>query len=150
MESRVLAELKKTYPGRIEQDESSLPDALTENDFRSYWTSTEMYEALQIYIDLDLDGLREAVAIMLGGECFEVDTGSFQNDMTTFKSRDDVLTLLVHLGYLVYDASRKSVFIPNQEVREEFVRSVKSGFFSGIPSEIFMILWSLFSGSRFS
>ncbi len=127
------SEAKKWYDGyRFKEvkhiyNPKSIVDALTENDFRSYWTSTETYEALQVYIDLDLDGLREAVAIMLGGECFEVDTGSFQNDMTTFKSRDDVLTLLVHLGYLAYDASRKSVFIPNQEVREEFVRSVKSG-----------------------
>lgn len=56
-----------------------------------------------------------------------VDVATFQNDMKTIKSRDDVLTLLVHLGYLAYDIDRKSVYIPNEEVREEFVRAVTTG-----------------------
>lgn len=36
-------------------------------------------------------------------------TGSFQNDMTNIKSKDDVLTLMVHLGYLAYDSKEKAV-----------------------------------------
>ena len=56
----------------------------------------------------------------------EVDTGSFQNDMTSMKSRDDVLTLLIHLGYLAFDEDRKVVFIPNVEIKEEFVRAIKN------------------------
>ena len=49
----------------------------------------------------------------------------FQNDMTNVQGRDDVLTLLVHLGYLAYDEESKQVFIPNKEIRREFVRVVK-------------------------
>ena len=49
------------------------------------------------------------------------------NDMTTIRCRDDVLTLLVHLGYLAYDMEEKSVYIPNEEVREEFMRAVAAG-----------------------
>lgn len=64
--------------------------------------------------------------MLAGGKC-RIDTGTFQNDMTSFKSRDDVLTLLVHLGYLAYDETTTSVFIPNEEVRGEFIRSVKNG-----------------------
>lgn len=64
---------------------------------------------------------------MLAGGKYRIDTGTFQNDMTSFKSRDDVLTLLVHLGYLAYDETTTSVFIPNEEVRGEFIRSVKNG-----------------------
>ena len=63
---------------------------------------------------------------MLGGMKCKIDTNTFQNDMTTFRSRDDVLTLLVHLGYLAYDVSAESVFIPNQEVTEEFLRAIKN------------------------
>ena len=40
---------------------------------------------------------------MIAGESIPVNTGSFTNDMTTFRNEDDVLTLLVHLGYLTYD-----------------------------------------------
>ena len=64
---------------------------------------------------------------MLGGQRCRVDIGSFQNDMTSMKSRDDVLTLLVHLGYLGYDADNKEVYIPNEEIREEFIRAIKNG-----------------------
>ena len=64
---------------------------------------------------------------MLGGKRCRVDIGSFQNDMTSMKSRDDVLTLLVHLGYLGYDADNKEVYIPNEEIREEFIRVIKNG-----------------------
>ena len=64
---------------------------------------------------------------MLGGSKVKIDTISFQNDMITIRSRDDVLTLLVHLGYLSYDIDDKSVSIPNEEIREEFVRAVTMG-----------------------
>ena len=64
---------------------------------------------------------------MPGGQRCRVDIGSFQNDMTSMKSRDDVLTLLVHLGYLGYDADNKEVYIPNEEIREEFIRAIKNG-----------------------
>lgn len=94
---------------------------------KSFWSSTETYEALQVYIDLNMDGLKEAVISMLGGDACPVDVGTFQNDMTSFKSRDDILTLLVHLGYLAYDEDARSVYIPNEEVRAEFFRAVKNG-----------------------
>jgi hypothetical protein len=47
--------------------------------------------------------------------------------MTSIQSKDDVLTLLTHLGYLAYDAEREEVYIPNEEVRREFIRAVKAG-----------------------
>ena len=62
---------------------------------------------------------------MLGGSRCQIDTRRFTNDMTTFASKDDVLTLLVHLGYLAYDNKRKEVFIPNEEIRAEFVSAIE-------------------------
>lgn len=64
---------------------------------------------------------------MLGGAKCPVDSRTFQNDMTSISSKDDVLTLLVHLGYLAYEADTKSVYIPNEEIRQEFMRAVKYG-----------------------
>ena len=61
---------------------------------------------------------------MIAGERIPVNTGSFTNDMTTFRTEDDVLTLLIHLGYLAYDSENKVVKIPNNEVRNEYVNSV--------------------------
>ena len=71
--------------------------------------------------------MKEAVVQMIGGAHVKVDVATFQNDMTTIRSRDDVLTLLVHLGYLAYDSESRTVYIPNEEVREEFVRAVTTG-----------------------
>ena len=73
----------------------------------NYWNQTETFEALQIYIDMNFDGLKDAVIDMLGGAVCEVDTGSFQNDMTSMKSKDDVLTLLIHLGKELYECTEK-------------------------------------------
>ena len=86
-----------------------------------------LYESLRFYIDINYDGLKNAIVDMLGGHRYRIDTGTFQNDMTSLESKDDVFTLLVHLGYLAYDNDTKEVFIPNEEVREEFIRAVKHG-----------------------
>lgn len=105
----------------------SVMESILRNKYSNYWTKTETYEALRDYIDLNFDGLKDTVIDMLGGESCEVDTGSFQNDMTSMKSRDDVLTLLIHLGYLAYDEDHRTVSIPNDEIKEEFVRAIKNG-----------------------
>lgn len=61
---------------------------------------------------------------LAGGRC-RVNTNTFENDMTSFKSRDDVLTALIHLGYLAYDRDRKEVYVPNEEVRSAFANAVE-------------------------
>lgn len=112
------------------------PQAVTElmdsGAFRSYWSGTETYEALKIYIDMNFDGLKESVIGMLSDVRCEIDPSTSQNDMTTFKNKDDVLTLLLHLGYLSFDEKTSEVFIPNQEITREFIRSVKTGGWDGL------------------
>lgn len=95
--------------------------------FSNYWTSTETYEALKTYIDMDFDGLRADIVQMLGDGHVKVNTRSFQNDMHSFKTKDDVLTLLIHLGYLAYDAGTKEAFLPNREIIEEFENAMSVG-----------------------
>lgn len=93
----------------------------------NYWTATENFEALKIYVDLDFDGLRADIVRMLGGEHVKVGTRSFRNDMRNFSTKDDVLTLLVHLGYLGYDAESEEAFIPNKEIIGEFESTMSVG-----------------------
>ncbi len=94
--------------------------------FNNYWNQTETYEALREYIDMNFDGLKDAVLRMMGGEHVGVYTGSFANDMTNFASKDDVMTLLIHLGYLGYDFENEEVFIPNNEIMNEFANAVRN------------------------
>ena len=98
--------------------------AMLRHKFGTYWNQTETYEALKIYIQMDMDGLQDAVVRMLAGEAIKINTGTFSNDMTTFASKDDVLTLLVHLGYLTYNSIDESVTIPNKEVSQEYVNAL--------------------------
>lgn len=101
--------------------------AMSFQKFSSYWTSTETYDALKIYIEMDFDGLRADVVKMLGGEHVKVNTLSFQNDMYNFHVKDDVLTLLIHLGYLGYDSIKEEAFIPNKEIIREFENAMRVG-----------------------
>ena len=101
--------------------------SLLGHDFDSYWTKTETYEALKKYIQLDMYNLKALVTRLIAGESVPVNPDKFQNDMTTLESADDVLTLLVHLGYLTYDFYNQKDTIPNQEVQKEFINCIEDG-----------------------
>ncbi len=103
----------------------SVVDAMLSHNYFTYWNQTETYEALKVYIQLNMDGLKDAVVKMLAGESVPVDISGFANDMTTFTCKDDVLTLLIHLGYLSYNPDTKCVSIPNKEVSEVYITSIK-------------------------
>ena len=104
----------------------SVVNAILTRQFDNYWNQTETYEALQQYVDMNFDGLKEDVAILMDGGRVSVDIAGYQNDMTTFYSKDDILTMFIHLGYLGYDRDTREVFIPNQEVLQVFRSSTKS------------------------
>jgi hypothetical protein len=105
----------------------SVMQAIENESIESYWTQSETYESLKFYIDMDFDGLKESIVQMLGGAHCPVQTIGFQNDMTSIKNKDEVLTLLVHMGYLAYDSDERAVHIPNEEMRQEFIYAVESG-----------------------
>lgn len=104
----------------------SVMRALQNRKCRSYWQKTSASESLMTYINMDFDGLQETITRLISGEEIEVNVDTFENDFETFKCRDDVLTLLTHLGYLTYDEDEKTVRIPNEEIKIEF-RQIISG-----------------------
>lgn len=114
----------------------SVVEAMMRHRFGTYWNQTETYEALKIYIQMDMDGLKDSVIRMLAGESVKVNIGTFTNDMTTFATKDDVLTLLVHLGYLTYDSMQGSVSIPNKEVSQEYVNAISTMNWYGIANSV--------------
>ncbi len=104
----------------------SVVSAMLNRRFDNYWNQTETFEALKLYIEMNFDGLKDTVIAMIAGARQKIDIRNFTNDMTTFHSYEDVLTLLIHLGYLGYDFDEKEVFIPNSEVADEYVSVVKA------------------------
>ena len=123
-------EIKKWYNGYNVNGISiynpkSVVEAITEHTFDSYWTQTETYEALKTYLLRNENGLRDKIISMILGEHITINVRKFQNDMYSFESADDVLTLLVHLGYLTYDFDTKMVWFPNTEIKQEFIDSIE-------------------------
>ena len=104
---------------------NSVMQAIENDDFDSYWTETSAAEGLLDYISKDYNGLTKTIAELIGGVEVAVNTTGFANDLTTFRGKDDVLTLMIHLGYLAYDADSGTVRIPNEEIRKEFQRSIR-------------------------
>lgn len=94
-------------------------------DFQSYWSQTGTYESILSLIDKNFDGLRTSIIAMLSGDSIKVKTKSYQNDMITFKNKDDVITALIHLGYLAYHQKSQTAFIPNEEIRTEFAEALE-------------------------
>ena len=93
---------------------NAVVNLMLEGEFQSYWSGTASYEAIVPLINMDFDGLKSAVIEMLSGAHVPVDVTSFQNDTVSFANKDDVLTYLIHLGYLSYDRTFKTAFIPNE------------------------------------
>lgn len=99
---------------------------MMEGEFRSYWSETDSYRIIVPLINMDFDGLKSAIIEMLAGGSVETDVTSFQNDTVNFEDKDDILTYLIHLGYLAYNQKREMAFVPNEEIREELFRYSKA------------------------
>ena len=136
-----LNETKKWYNGYNVDDIAiynprSVTEACRRKRFTNYWSKTETYNALKTPINLNFDGLKEKVKKMIAGDKIGVNTAKFQNDMTSMKSADDILTLLIHLGYLTYDFYTKSCHIPNMEVQQEFINCIEDGGWEQVMNAI--------------
>ena len=102
----------------------SVISAIENRKCSDYWVETSSYEAVTDYISLDLDGLKEDVVSMLSGSKVDVSTSFYRNTMR-FDAKDDVLTYLIHLGYLSYDADTSTCCIPNNEIKDLWVFSME-------------------------
>lgn len=95
-------------------------------EFKSYWSETASYDAIVPLINMDYDGLKTAIIEMISGAAVKVNTATFKNDIVNIRCKDDVLTYMIHLGYLGYDEARKLAFVPNEEIRQELTTAVES------------------------
>ena len=104
---------------------SSVMQAVTRGRCRSFWASTGAFDAVSGFISMNFDGLKEDIVNMLAGGRAMVNTTKFRNDLSAIRSRDDVLTVLIHLGYLAFDWERRECYVPNYEVSEELANAVE-------------------------
>ncbi|MCI6241806.1 MAG: ATP-binding protein [Agathobacter sp.] len=123
-------QIKRWYDGYILGDDThiynpkSVTDAIRRKRIANYWSGTVTYESLRDYISMNFDGLKDSIVQMLAGEPCPVKINTFQNDLSSFQNKDDVLTVLIHLGYLAYDDTTKTVRVPNEEIRQTLESAV--------------------------
>lgn len=99
---------------------------MTKGKFRSYWSETGSYQVVVPLICMNFDGLKTAIIEMLSGAEVEVNTASFKNDPAKIQNRDDVITYLIHLGYLGYNEENGTAFVPNEKIRQELSTAVRN------------------------
>ena len=115
---------------------NSVMQAVYSGECDSYWASTGAYDNVNEYIRLNYDGLKDDVIRMLAGGRCKVNTTSFLNDLSIINNRDDVLTVLIHLGYLAFDKVSKECYIPNKEVGDEMVNAVNASDWTILANSI--------------
>ena len=124
-------EVKRWYDGYLLKDYQvynprAVVSVMLRGEFRSYWSETASYDAIVPLINMNYDGLKTAIIEMLSGAEVRVNTATFKNDTVNIRSKDDVLTYMIHLGYLGYNEIRKTAFVPNEEIRQELTTAVES------------------------
>lgn len=129
--NRDFDKVKKWYDGYLLDgyqvyNPKAVVSVMTKGRFRSYWSETGSYEVVVPLICMNYDGLRNAIIEMLSGSEVKVDTATFKNDPAKIQNRDDVITYLIHLGYLGYNEDSESAFVPNEEIRQELITAVRS------------------------
>ncbi len=124
-------EVKRWYDGYLLKDyqvynPKAVVSVMQRNEFKSYWSETASYNTIVPLINMNYDGLKTAIIEMLSGAEVRVNTATFTNDTENIRSKDDVLTYMIHLGYLGYNEGRKTAFVPNEEIRQELTTAVES------------------------
>ena len=122
--------VKRWYDGYLLKDYQvynprAVVSVMLKGEFKSYWSETASYEAIVPLINMNFDGLKTAIIEMLSGAAVRVNTATFKNDTVNIQSKDDILTYMIHLGYLGYDQARKTAFVPNEEIRQELAIAVE-------------------------
>ena len=135
-------ELEKWYDGYQIGDEpsifnpNSVMQAIDTGRCRSFWAATGAYETVAHYIAMNYEGLKDDVVQMLAGGRCKVNPTKFQNDMSIIGSKDDVFTVLIHLGYLSYDWRKNECYLPNKEVAGEMVNAVEANNWTNVVKAV--------------
>ena len=111
---------------------NSVMEAIAARYYGSFWASTGSFDAVARYIQMDFDGLQGDIVTMLGGGSCPVNTTSFQNDPAIINNKNDVFTVLIHLGYLAYNRDERRCFVPNMEVAGELENAIAANNWTNV------------------
>ncbi|HAG70520.1 MAG TPA: AAA family ATPase [Lachnospiraceae bacterium] len=124
-------ECKSWYDGYTQNgyeiyNPESVVESMLRKKYGSYWGRTSTYEAIAERIRMNFSGTKDAVIRMLAGEEVDINVTGYMNTMTSFKSKNDLFTYLMHIGYLAYNDDESTCRIPNREVRQEWFNAIET------------------------
>ncbi len=126
-----IKEIRRWYDGYILKENHvynpmAVVNAVNDGECKNYWSDTANYDLVVPLINMNYEGLKEDIIEMISGGEVPVNPKTFKNDTISISSKDNVLTYLIHLGYLGYNSDNGTAFIPNEEIREEMGYAVES------------------------
>ena len=96
------------------------PAAVVQHITQGESSAKEALPLLETHLRLPIAGLQKTAAALLAGEPVDVAAGWFGNEPRRLTSCNDVLTLWIHLGLLVFDPAQGTAAIPNDALRKVF------------------------------
>ena len=116
---------------------NSVCKAISRNECISYWSGTSSNEEVVNLINMNFDGIKDDIIHLIEGSTIQFSCTTFQNDMVSIKTKDDIFSLLVCLGYLgcVDDGGDyRLAYVPNKEIRTALSSIVKAQpWFNSMP-----------------
>ena len=112
--------MEYTMTNPMDYNPLSVVRVISAKRFGQYWTVTGTYGDIDDLINKNFDGLRVDIIRMLSGNRIPVNVSNGKNDLQFFKSKSEVITALIHLGYFAYDADAREAYVPNKEIQEVF------------------------------
>ncbi len=114
-----------TAAGKRIYNPRSVVMALENDKLASYWTASGPYSEVSEYIVNDIDEIRKDIALMVSGERIKVNIEEYAVSAMHLHTREEIVSAMVVYGFLNYDEVRKTVGIPNKELREEFAKTIR-------------------------
>lgn len=109
-----------TASGERVYNPRSIVCALTDNQLRSYWTSSGPYDEIFYYIKNNVEDIREDLALMVSGEHVPARMQEYAATASELNTKDQIYSAMVVYGLLTYDDETGEVFIPNRELMNKF------------------------------
>lgn len=122
---------KREYDGYAQNgfeiyNPESVVKSMLRKKFANYWGRTSTYKVITDRLQHNYKGIKDDIVRLLSGEQIKVNVTRYMNTMTDFVTKDDVLTYLIHLGYLAYNEPDNTCRIPNNEVRQEWFNAIEN------------------------
>ncbi|MCR4908591.1 MAG: ATP-binding protein [Lachnospiraceae bacterium] len=124
-------ECRRWYDGYTQRgieiyNPESVVMCIREGFFDNYWGRTSSYEVISDRLQQNLEGTRDDVVRMLAGESVDVNVTRYMNTLDSFRTKSDIFTYLIHVGYLAYNREDKTCRIPNGELRQEWFNAIEA------------------------